>query len=56
MVVGNETVEYDDVKFEPSAIKEAANLADEKKVKTITNYKDTPDIPRFITIGIDFLH
>ena len=36
MVVGNETVEYDDVKFEPSAIKEAANLADEKKVKTIT--------------------
>lgn len=36
MVVGNETVEYDDVKFEPSAIKEAANLADEKTVKTIT--------------------
>ena len=35
MVVGNETMEFSEVRFEPDAIKEASNIADEKVVKEL---------------------
>ena len=35
MVVGNESVKFDDVKFEPEAIEGAENLSDKTKVKTL---------------------
>ena len=33
MVVGNETIEFSEVRFEPDALKEASNIADDKLVK-----------------------
>ena len=35
MVVGNETMEFSEVRFEPDALKEASNIADEKVVKEL---------------------
>ena len=35
MVVGNETIEFSEVRFEPDALKEASNIADEKVVKEL---------------------